>query len=84
MIKEVDVMKEKWDEFCNGDGISLGGSIVEKAHLKETKEERGDDGTYVLSVEERKELDTLMKEIALCIKELKRKKKQVEDDLNLK
>ena len=84
VIKDVDVMKEKWDEFCNGDGISLGEYIVEKAHLTETKEQRGDDGIYILSLEERKELETLIKEIAPHIKELKRKKKEVEDDLNLK
>ena len=84
VIQELDEMNEKWDEFLNDEGHNLAECILEKSHLLETKEERDNDGNYMHPLQERKELEVVIKGVTAQINELKKKKKTIEDDLKLK
>ena len=81
IIEEMEIRKERMSEF---DDDELADMKIERKHLKEVKSFRNEDGTFTNTVQERKELDEMIKTLNVSIKELERQKKRLTEELSLK
>ena len=86
LMKGILVEMENAEETVNDfDIIELTDLKLERSQLKETRGFRNDyDGSFIHSIEERKEIDDMVKGITVSIKRLEKEKKIVDDELRLK
>ena len=81
-VQLLEIEEEKWNEFTNNQGVQLANLTSEYNQLKELGEYREDDGSFLLSLNERKEIDAILKTKRDTMKPLKRARKMIQDDLD--
>ena len=84
MLKEMLPLEEKMAEFNRNEGIELVDLRESRAHLKDIRGMKDEDGKFVSTVEERREVDEMTRSLTDNIKVIVNRKKMIEAELTLK
>ena len=84
MLKEMLPLEEKMAEFNRNEGIELVDLRESRAHLKDIRGMKDEDGKFVSTVEERREVDEMIRALTDNIKVIVNRKKMIEAELTLK
>ena len=75
MLKEMLPLEEKMAEFNRNEGIELVDLRESRAHLKDIRGMKDEDGKFVSTVEERREVDEMIRALTDNIKVIANRKK---------
>ena len=75
MLKEMLPLEEKMAEFNRNEGIELVDLRESRAHLKDIRGMKDEEGKFVSTVEERREVDEMIRALTDNIKVIVNRKK---------
>jgi hypothetical protein len=84
LIEEMEEKEEELNEYINGEGRVLVDLKIERAELKELKQSRDENGRYVHTAQQRKEIEEVIKQKNQEIKQLQEEKDRFDSALKVK